>query len=31
MVKEEFPDCKEFLVMEVLTSPRESRHPEIEN
>ena len=30
-VKEEFPDCKEFLVMETLTPPRKARHPEIEN
>jgi hypothetical protein len=31
MVKEEFPDCEEFLVMETLTPPREARHPEVEN
>jgi hypothetical protein len=31
MVKEEFPDCKEFLVIEALTPPRETQHLEIEN
>ena len=30
-VNEEFPDCKEFLVMETLTPPSEARHPENEN
>lgn len=31
MVKEEFPDCMELLVMEAINPPREARHPEIEN
>jgi hypothetical protein len=26
MVKEEFPDCTELLVMEVINPPREERH-----
>jgi hypothetical protein len=30
-VNEEIPDCKEVLVMETLTPPREARHPEVEN
>lgn len=28
MVKEEFPDSTELLVMEVTNPPREARHPE---
>jgi len=27
-VKEEFPNYKDFLIMEVLTHPHEARHPE---
>lgn len=27
-VKEEFPNYKELLIMEVLTYPHEARHPE---
>ena len=31
MVKGEFPDCTELLVMEHRNPPREARHPETED